>query len=117
MVYADPKDPRRAESSRKHYEKNRVVYLERAVANKQRAYAFVRVAKAKPCMDCGVSYPYYVMDFDHRGEDPKIDAVSRLANNGASDERLAAEIAKCDLVCANCHRQRTATRSELAGRD
>ncbi len=26
----------------------------------------VREAKSVPCADCGVKYPYYVMDFDHR---------------------------------------------------
>jgi hypothetical protein len=46
------------------------------------------------------------MDFDHvRGE--KQSNVASLVGMSASEERLRAEIAKCDVVCANCHRERT----------
>ena len=61
-------------------------------------------AKAKPCMDCGQVFPAYVMDFDHR--DGKKSEISVLVN-ALSVRRLVAEIAKCDVVCANCHRTRT----------
>jgi hypothetical protein len=63
--------------------------------------------KKGPCTDCNVQYPPYVMDFDHvRGE--KIFNVARM--KGHSLEALKAEIAKCDLVCSNCHRERTQSR-------
>jgi hypothetical protein len=63
--------------------------------------------ESNPCTDCDRLYPYYVMDFDHaRGE--KFRGVSRM--QGYSWERVLAEIAKCDLVCANCHRIRTQSR-------
>jgi hypothetical protein len=46
------------------------------------------------------------MDFDHvRGE--KVANVSVLVAGGASRRRVLAEIAKCEVVCANCHRERT----------
>lgn len=64
-----------------------------------------------PCMDCNVQYPYYVMDLDHRDSKTKVLAVSVLANNGVSEATLREEIAKCDLVCANCHRKRTYNRA------
>lgn len=65
----------------------------------------IRDAKAKPCADCGVQYPYYVMDFDHvRGT--KLFNIGEGATN-FGQERLLAEIEKCDVVCANCHRERT----------
>ena len=65
--------------------------------------------KTTPCVDCGNSFPPCVMDFDHvRGE--KVTSVSRMLR--WSRERLLAEIAKCDLVCSNCHRLRT----HLSGR-
>lgn len=64
----------------------------------------MRRAKDKPCQDCGIKYPAYVMDFDHvRGD--KVRKVSGLTNGSTSV--ILAEIAKCDVVCANCHRQRT----------
>lgn len=72
----------------------------------QRNYAFVQNIKTEsPCTDCGLHYPYYVMHFDHLGD--KTHKVSRLANAGASIDRLKLEIAKCELVCANCHAIRT----------
>ena len=62
--------------------------------------------KEKPCMDCNQSYPPYVMDFDHvRGE--KKFSISQAVDLNVSLEAARNEIAKCDLVCANCHRERT----------
>lgn len=63
----------------------------------------IRAAKNVPCADCGQRYPYYVMDFDHREE--KSTNVGWM--RGCGRARLEAEIAKCDVVCANCHRERS----------
>ena len=54
-------------------------------------------------MDCGVQYPFYVMDFDHRGD--KLFNVG--SGRGRSFDAVKAEAAKCDVVCANCHRERS----------
>jgi len=62
--------------------------------------------KDKPCMDCGVKYPPYVMDFDHRDPSQKVGGINWLITNGTWEQVLA-EIEKCDLVCSNCHRIRT----------
>lgn len=63
----------------------------------------IREAKNRPCADCGGSFPPVCMDFDHRG-----DKKFNLGQYGKrSIETLMAEIAKCDVVCANCHRIRT----------
>jgi len=66
----------------------------------------LKEAKNKSCMDCGVQYPYYVMDLDHRDPTQKTKAVSQMLRR-CGLETLKKEIAKCDLVCANCHRIRT----------
>lgn len=61
-------------------------------------------AKRTPCSDCGVKYPPYVMDFDHaRGE--KVFELCTAVHRSVAE--IIAEIAKCDVVCANCHRERT----------
>ena len=63
------------------------------------------VKEKNPCMDCKISYPYYMMDFDHvRGK--KQANVAELINT-LSKKRIDAEIAKCEVVCSNCHRART----------
>jgi hypothetical protein len=76
--------------------------------------AIISAAKAHPCADCGVQYPPYVMQLDHRGD--KLFTVSSLLSSGQMKgaqrrditmEMLLAEIAKCDVVCANCHAART----------
>jgi len=75
---------------------------------KQKAYLaqYLRDLKTKtPCVDCGINYPYYVMDFDHvRGvkQANVMELVSTL-----SKKRIDLEIAKCEIVCSNCHRIRT----------
>jgi len=62
---------------------------------------------AQPCADCERSFPHYVMEFDHVPErGPKLFSVGNTSH-WHNRERLVAEIAKCDVVCANCHRTRT----------
>ncbi|HET9682065.1 MAG TPA: hypothetical protein VFP19_08505 [Candidatus Limnocylindrales bacterium] len=62
--------------------------------------------RSVPCADCGRSYAQCAMDFDHRDPSQKVNGVTRMISN-ASLERILAEAAKCDIVCANCHRLRT----------
>jgi hypothetical protein len=68
-----------------------------------------------PCMDCDVAFPWRVMEFDHRPEEQKVFGIAAKNALLASPETIAEvakEIAKCDLVCANCHRLRTLDRYE-----
>jgi hypothetical protein len=76
------------------------------VKSRERMKMWFDEQKNKPCMDCGRKFPTCCMDFDHTGED-KVEIVSRLVGSMAPKERILAEIAKCDLICANCHRIRT----------
>jgi hypothetical protein len=62
-----------------------------------------------PCGDCGGRFAACSMDFDHRNPDEKVSRVPTLIGR-AGDARILAEVAKCDIVCANCHRARTAER-------
>ena len=74
---------------------------------RERNGCIIRAAKDKACADCGTKYPYYVMDLDHvRGI--KTSPVSIMVLCGT--KRLLAEIAKCEVVCSNCHRERTHAR-------
>jgi hypothetical protein len=73
---------------------------------KAAAKELIRTAKDVPCTDCGNSYPHYVMDFDHLDPSIKEAGVASMINCG-SLEKIRTEIAKCEVVCANCHRERT----------
>lgn len=67
--------------------------------------AWLNREKSAPCADCGGSFPPECMDFDHvRGE--KSFGISASVG-GFALARVQEELAKCDLVCANCHRVRT----------
>ena len=66
-------------------------------------------AKDQPCADCDVKYPPHVMDFDHVRGEKEFGIGESYYRVGR--KRLLAEIAKCDVVCANCHRERTFVRS------
>jgi hypothetical protein len=68
------------------------------------------IKTATPCADCGICYPYYVMDFDHM-RDKKFN-VARGTSAGWRLETIIDEVAKCEIVCANCHRMRTFRRSK-----
>lgn len=69
--------------------------------------SLLHALKARPCMDCGESHPPWAMDFDHRDRKTKKFDVSRAASGGVTIDALMAEVEKCDLVCALCHRYRT----------
>ncbi len=78
---------------------------QRAKTSKQRD-GIIEFKENNPCTDCGVYLPFYAMDFDHLpGTDKRYD-VSRLATSHAVG-LLTAELSKCELVCASCHRIRT----------
>lgn len=80
------------------------LYLEKIKERTKRLRAIVLKAKNKPCTDCKTSFPYMCMDFDHvKGE--KEFNIGHYSHYG--EKRLIDEIAKCEVVCSNCHRVRT----------
>lgn len=100
-----------------HYEANKEAYLARARAsnvNRQKRYReIIREAKSKPCTDCKIPYPYYVMQFDHVGVEKNFTIGVKATKWAVSEETLLAEIALCEVVCANCHAERTHHRRAL----
>lgn len=104
-------------SQQDHYRRNADRYKRQAKIGKQRVLNAMRKIKTEnPCKDCGQFFPAECMDFDHRGEAKKIANVSKLALSGTLQKMLT-EIKKCDLVCANCHRIRTAHRMRQRGKE
>lgn len=66
------------------------------------------------CMDCGLSPEHpEVLEFDHRPDEEKSFDLAKVM--GKTESQLRAEMAKCDVVCANCHRVRTVTRGPKSG--
>jgi|ERR1035437_1279886 hypothetical protein len=65
---------------------------------------------ASGCVDCGYREHAVALDFDHLNGDEKISSVADLANDRCGWDKIQTEIDKCEVVCANCHRVRTALR-------
>jgi hypothetical protein len=59
-----------------------------------------------PCVDCGEN-DIRVLEFDHRDPSEKSGGISRMVGDRCGIERIAAEVEKCDVRCANCHRRRS----------
>jgi hypothetical protein len=103
--------PCRAVYKHEHYAANRQRYIDNAV-DRTRTLAFERAAylidyfRTHPCADCGESDPV-VLEFDHQSD--KLFCISQGLRD-RSWQSVLDEIAKCEVVCANCHRRRTARR-------
>jgi 5-methylcytosine-specific restriction endonuclease McrA len=79
---------------------------------KRRAAAAAEVRsylETHACVDCGETNPR-LLEFDHVRD--KSYEISYLVRMGASKKQIAAEIEKCEVRCANCHRRKTAERGD-----
>lgn len=89
----------------KHYRADGSAYRCR-VRRQQKEYTawLASIKLENGCIDCGYKDHPAAMEFDHvRGE-----KLFQLAcGQGRSKKVLLAEIAKCDVVCSNCHHIRT----------
>ncbi len=63
----------------------------------------------RACTDCGRIFPPQVMQWDHKPGFEKLGELSGFW--GYSRQEILDEIAKCDLVCTNCHIIRTFARN------
>jgi hypothetical protein len=96
------------EAQRRHYQENKAIYKARAkkrnVEQRVRLRILVNDLKSVSCLDCNGDFPPCAMDFHHvRGKDS---SIPKLVKQAVSEKRLLAEIEKCVVLCANCHRIR-----------
>jgi hypothetical protein len=89
-----------------HY-RNSEWNTERDYQRKQRLreWVYERQRAAGGCADCAESDPR-CLDFHHREDAEKTATVSSMINDCSSRERIATEMRKCTVLCANCHRKR-----------
>lgn len=67
-----------------------------------------------PCVDCGNIYDFHAMQYDHLPQFEKLFNIARFQDYTNDIEVVKAEIAKCELVCGNCHSYRTHARRTAA---
>ena len=109
---ADGRQNRCRECFRADYAANRETRLVTSAASAQARLQSHRqrlqnYLEAHPCVDCGEA-DIRCLDFDHRDPEAKVANVGALVAMHVRWSRIQAEIAKCDVRCANCHRKRTA---------
>lgn len=92
--------------SKNHYETNKSAYVKRSATQAHRIRKELDEYKeAQGCTDCNQKYPAYVLHFDHLDRTTKTGNISHMVAR-VSKLRLQDEIAKCEVVCANCHAER-----------
>ena len=101
--------------SREYYFLNKEHHI-KVIAKRNKEYKkeideYIRELKSNTkCLDCNKNYHWFQMDFDHvRGEKDR--PISEMVKNKVSLSRIKLEIEKCEIVCSNCHRLRTYTRT------
>lgn len=82
--------------------KARAHYRKLAKDHRERQKAWLDSLRDKPCLRCKNKFPVVCMDWHHRN--PKTKSFSIRSQLTRSKKSILKEIAKCDLVCANCHR-------------
>ena len=88
------------------------IQLENRFLVKRNRKFIYEILKRSKCADCRESDPI-VLEFDHvRGT--KLNNISNLCILNASLKKLQTEVDKCDVVCSNCRRRRTAQRQNNA---
>lgn len=113
MAYKD-KSKQKA-FQQKWYLNNKSDVNRRSLFQKRKKRDYIAAVKDCPCMDCGIKYPPYVMDLDHRNKGDKVMNLAKFLSRAGWD-RIKDEIKKCDVVCSNCHRERTAQRARIVQR-
>ncbi len=97
---------------KKHYSDNQQYYIKKAAKHTRRYEKLAQktifeIKLSNPCVSCGESDPR-VLDFDHIDTTDKLDNVANMVKGGYSLSRILEEVEKCQILCANCHRIKTA---------
>ena len=89
-----------------HYQESkerREAVRKTATFQKDRNILIVEKAREKGCKKCG-EHRVWVLDFHHRNPDIKDGTIAHMIKS-SSEINLLKELEKCDVLCANCHRE------------
>ena len=93
------------EYQKEHYKKNKTDYLIKQKERRRKWWLWWKEYRASlKCDSCEENHPA-CLDFHHRDPTEKDENISHAVHIGWSKKRILAEIAKCDVLCSNCHRK------------
>lgn len=100
------------EFNKTHYRNNKDSYIKRAkISNEKVKDVFkkhiINYLKEHSCIICGEK-DIVVLEFDHRNPKEKKFSIGHHTSMYLNLETIDEEIKKCDVLCANCHRRKTA---------
>lgn len=102
MPYKDK--VKQKEAQRRHYQENKAAYHESRKRNRDLRDSWFHEIKKNFVCDCGES-DYRCLDFHHLDPTTKKFTIADGVKFGLSEQVILDEIAKCKVVCANCHRR------------
>ena len=103
MPYKDP--VQRNAYARKWYSENSQAHKARVARNNAKATSwYCEFKKTLSCARCGESHPA-CLDFHHDNPEQKEIAIYQAIRLRWGERRVREEIAKCTVLCSNCHRK------------
>lgn len=103
MPYKDPKKQKEAQAE--HYQKHKALYGERCNKRKRDLQKWFQELKTKlKCAECEENHPA-CLEFHHTDPTTKEYNIGIMAMSGCKEEKVLAEIAKCIVLCSNCHKK------------
>lgn len=103
MPYKDKKTQKAAQ--RQHYLANKEKYAAN-VRRRRKEYRdwFIDIRKSSVCEKCSENH-IAVLDFHHKNGTSKEGTIARMVSSMEPKKKILAEISKCIVLCANCHRK------------
>jgi hypothetical protein len=106
MTYKDPQKRKEYQKNyvKQHYLDNKEIYKQRAKeSNKRYVQWFKEIKNSLVCTKCGENRPACI-EFHHPEHSKKETTVATMIRKQWSRKRVLEEIAKCEILCSNCHK-------------
>lgn len=101
----EEKRKRQSEYQKTHYQKKKQYYKDKADERRKKVRKdFDEFKSTLSCEKCGETH-ISCLDFHHNNPDEKDMEISQAVHRSWSKEKIEKELAKCTVLCANCHRK------------
>lgn len=95
----------RTAENQRYYQKTKEYHKQRRARQQQSIRDFVKeIKQGLACIMCGEAHPACI-SFHHRNPAEKSFNIANAVHHGYSKQHILDEVAKCDVLCENCHRK------------